>query len=333
MRKSWSLPLLVALVSAGCISGGDSGIDQTHSDVATTTDWVWKEADAPQVPRGEASCATNGSLIVLAGGLVDPPLGLPAGFDVTKSVEIYDAQSDTWSTGPDLPVPLHHLTVAHAGERFWVAGGYPGPTFVPSDLLISWAPGEDIWTIHDRMPVARAAHGTAVVQDQLILVGGVTPSGVTARVDAYNTTTATWTRLPDAPTAREHLAVDAHGAQVFVAGGRDGAFDSQITAFDIYDFTNEKWTQGPPLPTPRGGSAGTASPHGFIVAGGEATGKTFKQIERYDTKNGSWQHLQNDPDPRHGLCIATLGKDVHVVTGGHRPGFAVSTTHNVLAPN
>lgn len=323
-----SLVLLI-LVVAGCFGAPDAEEDPQDENEGGT--WRWETRPAPAVERGEATCATDGtSRILLAGGIVEAPVELPIGSDATARVEIYDTEDQAWSDAPDLPVPIHHLAVSYAADRYWASGGYPGPTFAPSDLLVSWAPGETSWTVHERMPVARGAHGSAAVGDRIILVGGVTAEGVTARVDSYNTTTNEWQQLEFAPTAREHLGVDAIDDTVYVAGGRNGDFDSQLTAFDIYNATTDKWSQGPDLPTPRGGSAGAGSASGFFVAGGEATGKTFEEVERYSLRNEAWQALPPDPDPRHGLCLAALGDRVHVITGGHDPGFAVSDTHNVL---
>ncbi len=322
--------MLLSLLLAGCFEPQER--EEDPSDAEPTESWNWEAAPAPDLERGEAACASDGTRILVAGGIVDAPVELPAGSDATARVEVYDSEHKIWSDAPDLPVSMHHLAVSHAAGRFWATGGYPGPSFTPSDLLASWGPGEDSWTLHERMPVARGAHGAAVVDDRIILVGGVTLEGVTDRVDAYNTTTQEWERLEHAPTAREHLGVDAIGATVYVAGGRNGDFDSQITAFDAYNSTSGTWSQGPDLPTPRGGSAATGSPYGFIVAGGEATGKTFEEMERFNEHNQTWDALPSDPDPRHGLCLAATGQGIHVITGGHEPGFHVSDTHNVLVP-
>lgn len=328
VRSPWVPLITISLLLAGCANP----VTQDDPDEpGMILSWRWSQGPAPQVERGEAGCASDHHAeILVAGGLVDPPMGLPVGFDVTRRVEVYDAIQDNWYDAPDLPVPVHHPAVAYAAERWWVTGGYPGPTFVPSDLMLSWAPGEGSWAIHERMPVARGAHGAAAIGDTLILVGGVTTNGVTARVDAYNTSTGDWKRLRDAPVAREHVAVDAIDDRVYVAGGRDGGLDAHVDGLDIYNYTTGEWEQAEPIPTPRGGSAGVGTPYGFIVVGGEESGGTFSEVERYDPENREWEALQDDPDPRHGLCAAWLEDRLHVITGGHEPGFAVSTTHNVL---
>ena len=49
------------------------------------------------------------------GGLRDSPAGAVA----TASVEGFDTAINSWKTGPDLPVPLHHAMAATSGASWW----------------------------------------------------------------------------------------------------------------------------------------------------------------------------------------------------------------------
>lgn len=369
----WTTLAAAAIVLvAGCLGptgpgadgGGDGGSGDGTGDgtgPGLGLNWTWTTAAEPAVARGEAGCAVlDGTTLLVAGGFAEGPTPT-----VTTTAEVYDLGQDAWSAAPDLPLPLHHLQVVAADGRFLVLGGYVGPSFTPTDAAFSWAPGEDAWTMLASLPAARGAGGAAVVPGgdgdtaRVVLAGGVgADMQLLARVDAYDVASDTWSALPDLPTPRDHLAVDAVAAPtaddgtetgaredgegndtsaangtrtlVVAAQGRMQSFATNTDLVEVYDPAEERWMPAAPAPTARGGTGGAGTPHGFVSAGGEESGGTFAEVEGYDAGNGTWHALPDLPTPRHGLCVAWMDDGLHVVTGGLEPGFAVSRVHEVL---
>ena len=78
------------------------------------------------------------------------------------------------------------------------------------------------WATAAPMPDARTEVAAAVVQAEIVLVGGLTEDGSpSARVDAYSPATDRWRRLPDlpAPAGVHHALAASDGRRLYVVGG------------------------------------------------------------------------------------------------------------------
>jgi N-acetylneuraminic acid mutarotase len=145
--------------------------------------------------------------------------------------------------------------------------------------------------------------------------------------------------LPALPTGRNHLAVDAIGGKLYVAGGRfDDVGSTMTAAIEIFDPASGAWTTGAPMPTARGGVTGIAA-FGclYVIAGeGNLAGPPgmFHNVEVYDPRTNTWQRLGDMPLPTHGLTrAAVLGGRIHIPGGSVSIGGNNGTTlHQVYEP-
>ena len=130
------------LVAAAVVllSGGGDDADQPSSAgstpaVAATTlpaDLEWQPIrDAPFRRQYAAATAVGGRVWVLGG------VGVKASSTTTK---VYDPATDRWTTGPGLPLPLHHFMAVTYEGGVVVIGG-----FVPGDELTSEAVGSGVY--------------------------------------------------------------------------------------------------------------------------------------------------------------------------------------------
>ena len=94
-----------------------------------------RAADPPGTRTEVAGAVWEGRIIAVG--------GLNAQGDAIANTDIYDPVTDTWSGGPDLPVPLHHTAVATLGERVYVVGGYTIENG-------RWAPRSEVWSLGPR---------------------------------------------------------------------------------------------------------------------------------------------------------------------------------------
>jgi hypothetical protein len=74
-----------------------------------------RAADLPG-PRTEVTGTAWNGRIIAVGGLDDTGSAM-------SNVDIYDPETDTWTSGPALPVGLHHTAVATLDGRVYVVGG------------------------------------------------------------------------------------------------------------------------------------------------------------------------------------------------------------------
>jgi len=278
---------------------------------------VWGERVPMLLPRSEASVAELNGRIYFIGGY--------AGDRITSdSVQVYDAQIDSWSLGPPLPRPLHHAMARVVNGQLYVIGGEAGnPTgpesvFQYSVYVLDEQAGA--WVARAPMPTARSAGGTGVIDGKVYVAGGRPPHG--NDLAAYDPSADSWATLPNLPTQRNHLGVGAIDGRLYVAGGRFGpGVGSEMTdVLEIYDPATSTWTTGPPMLAPRAGVVSVVANGCLYLIGGEGNDAdprgVFSQNERYDPGTQRWSSLAPLPQPMHGIIGAAFLDGLIYVPGG-----------------
>ena len=145
------------------ISGNSYGTANQVYDPVTDS-WAEKTSE-PSATFRWASVALDGKIYVLGG--LDP---LASG---AHKNEIYDANTNTWSTGAFPPLTIYGgaaaaTTGALAPKRIYVMGLGIETTY-PNGV---YDPEHDTWATGASMPVGRTNFGIAVVDDKLYVIGG-----------------------------------------------------------------------------------------------------------------------------------------------------------------
>lgn len=145
-----------------------------------------------------------------------------------KPVEAFDPKTNRWTqkaTPP--PLEFHHFAAVAVDKRIAVlgalTGGFPKEDPVPN--LWWYDPGADTWTKGHEIPEGRrrGSAGCVFHGDKLFLVGGNTNghwNGFVPWLDSLDLKTGEWTRLPDAPNARDHFQAGIVDGKIYAAGGR-----------------------------------------------------------------------------------------------------------------
>jgi hypothetical protein len=105
----------------------------------------------------------------------------------------------------------------------------------------------------------------------------------TAAVEAYDTSTNTWTTKAPMPTARMGLAVGVVNNILYAVGGyQTSPVLRHLDTVQAYDPATNTWTTKPPMPTPRAGLAvGVVNNVLYAVGGGEDTRVSLATVEAY----------------------------------------------------
>jgi non-specific serine/threonine protein kinase len=275
-------------------------------------------ADAPSARTEVAAAALGDGRILVAGGFEAPD-------DTVDTVELYDPTTDSWTTGPPLPVPVNHAMAATSRGEAYVFGGFTsaGPA---SDQAYVFRSGG--WESLPDMPEPRgaggaAAAGAAAGGERIFVVGGIGPSGHATSTMVFDPAAWTWSTAPGLSVPRDHLGVAGDGGRVYAVGGRTGA--GNLATAEVFDVAEESWQRVPDMPTPRGGLAAAASSGLVLAAGGEVPG-TFAEVEALHRSGDRfrWMSLPDMPTPRHGLGVVGIGSDIYTLLGGPDPGLAFS---------
>lgn len=249
-----------------------------------------------------------------------------------RKLDIYDPATNTWSSGADQPIEMHHFqAVAYKGE-IWVMGAFTGPfpKEEPIAFIHVYNPATDTWRTAGRLPEGRhrGAAGVVVRNDKFYLLCGNELGHFTGHnrwFDEFDPATGEWKQLPDAPHTRDHFQAAIIDGKLYAAGGRNSShmtghvMDQTIAEVDVYDFATGKWTSLPAkanLPTLRAGTTVITEGDRLIVLGGESMAHVaaHSEVEAYDVSEGRWISLPPMLQGRHGMqAIHYQGK---VYVGG-----------------
>lgn len=197
--------------------GGLTGWPQPHSSKVyiydPVTDTFSTGANMPR-GRGAGGVAVFRGKIYYAGGLHDGQT--VAWFDV------YDPFADNWTQLPDMPRARDHFHAAVVDGKFYAIGGRRSD--VGFNALITANDAYEFSANRWRtglapLPTARAGFATAVVGDDIVIIGGEGGGRAHDEVEAYDTSTDTWRRLAPMPTARHGIQAAIHNGVVYVAAG------------------------------------------------------------------------------------------------------------------
>ncbi|HET8549409.1 MAG TPA: kelch repeat-containing protein, partial [Bryobacteraceae bacterium] len=216
----------------------------------------------------------------------------------------YDPRVDSWTELAPLPIAggADHCNVAAAGGKLYVLGAIRiGSSFIDGATW-EYDPAQDRWRSVGRMNTPRGASGVAVIGVNIYVAGGLAARGSVADFEVFDTGSQRWTRLPDMPTARDHLTAQAVNGRFYAIAGRAGR---EFTANEEYDPAITGWRARAAIPTARGGLGSAVVDNRILVFGGEGSSGTpegtFRQNEEYDPATDTWRALAPMPTPRHGL--------------------------------
>lgn len=308
----------------------------------------WQAVALPDGARRlEASAAALGTRLAIAGGFVTGDHEVPP-LEITREVLVLDtlrlAELDAlddpavaWSKLPDAPVAWTHAGLAGIGGALYLLGGLEGSTFVARGEAFVLDNGGIAWRELPPLPAGGERGAAAIVTSpgHVFLLGGATTAGVTASCLDFNTTTETWTVLPDLPLARSHAAaMRMQDGTLIVAGGiGDAGPLGDVWALPPAIGTAERrWELRSPMPTARGGCAAGAIYGQLVCAGGEARAGVLDVVESYDPTLDAWTTTYPAmPAPRAGAPGAVVGQRLFVVGGSGSFAFAPESTVYVFS--
>jgi N-acetylneuraminic acid mutarotase len=164
------------------------------------------------------------------------------------------------------------------------------------------------WQSGPAVPVARSEVAGTAWRGYVVVAGGYLADGQSStRVDAYNSRTREWTRLPDLPAAVNHAMAAAGGGRLYVLGG-NGAPRSAV----VFDGT--RWRRLPSLPFARAAAGAAVIGNTLYVAGGATSTGIARAMLAYDIRRRRWRALPG-PIPREHLGVTALRGRLYVVAG------------------
>ncbi len=268
--------------------------------------------------------------IVVAGGFVPSGGGVP-----TPDVFFFDLGTKRWSKGPDLPAPRHHAMLAVLRGTLYLAGGFERDFQTARVEVLALDTRKDpTWDPVASMGTRRAAGALVAVNGHLLVIGGTdVNAGVgdpkLRTTELYDPTSDAWSPGPQLHIGRQHTGAATVDNKVYAVAGRPPNLTSVESLVVKANGPVGGWKTEPSLEFSRGGNGAAAVAGIPCTAGGEEQAGTIAPIECL--RKGRWRHVADLGVPRHGLAVVGVGRRLHVISGGDHPGFAFTTTHEVLA--
>jgi N-acetylneuraminic acid mutarotase len=278
----------------------------------------------------------------VAGGLRSGPDSRRR-FTTLAGTALFDPSSTTWSDGPDLPAPRHHIVLGTAADRVYGFGGFVGEVLGRNGFQFRddvYAFDGEQWSRVGTMPTPLGETVALSRNDRIHLVTGSLhgstedEQGATGTHLVYDANADAWSEAAPAPTARSSATGAVIDGQLYVAGGRrrEGRGITNLGALERYDPETDAWTTLAPLPQPSGGLAGAALDGTLYVFGGEyfsEGGGVYEHTWAYDPQADAWTELPPMRTPRHGLAGAATDGRIFAIGGNTAAGIGAATTATV----
>jgi hypothetical protein len=256
--------------------------------------------------------------------------GFGAGFKVVPGAEIFDPDTNQWTTRPDIHLKAAetHAGVAVDGRYVYFAGGYVGDLLPGQQQPITksvwrWEPARNLWKRMVNLPEGRGGGALVKLGHDLHYFGGcladrVTNSGTHWVLNLDDPTR--WVQKRTLPKGRDHLAAVALDGKIYAIGGEFGhdQLSDQKNYVHRYDPRRNTWTRVASLPQAKSHmEAGTFVLGGTIIcAGGQITGRvSTSQVDQYDPATNTWIAVKSLPQPRQGGTIQMVGHKILVALG------------------
>ncbi len=256
----------------------------------------------------------------------------------THALDIYDPKTQTWSTGADTPLEMHHFQSVVLNDEIWVVGAFTGPypKEEPIAFLHVYNPDTDTWRTEGKLPDGRhrGSAGALAHKGKIYLLCGNQEGHYTGHntwFDVFDPSSGEWTSLPDAPHTRDHFQMAIIDEKLYAAGGRNTSqktnhvMDQTISEVDVYDFRSGTWSTLPPdqhLPTQRAGTTVVTLGDRLVVMGGESGDQVsaHDEVEAFDVHKRTWSVMPPMLQGRHGMQAINYHGKVYIAGGSSNRG-------------
>ena len=194
------------------------------------------------------------------------------------------------------------------------------------------------WERITELPTKRMSFATAVVDNNIYLIGGSLFENVVSQqgrrlqgpyglstVEVYDTQNDTWQRCTDMPTPRTSARAAVVNDIIYVFGGYSGKDNLGVNLkypvhVEAYDPATDTWTRKADMPVSRvefdlGVDAGRV----YLIGGSTGFGAGHEmrtaRVDVYDPTTDTWATVSNMPTRRDGMDVAVVNNHIYALGG------------------
>jgi N-acetylneuraminic acid mutarotase len=177
---------------------------------------AWRErAPMPAgTQRATACVAEIGGKIYLFGG---------ARGGTVADASAYDPATDSWEELPSMPEPREHCVAGAISGKLYIASGRSNGIGGFQPKTHAYDPASRQYSEKAAIPTPRGGTAGAVLNGKLFVFGGegnaADPTGVFAKIEAYDPASDSWTAFPDMLVPRHGFGAAVIGDRIYLPGG------------------------------------------------------------------------------------------------------------------
>jgi N-acetylneuraminic acid mutarotase len=218
-------------------------------------------------------------------------------------VQVFDPQTDVWTTLPRLPEPVRAAAGATRDGEFLVLGGTT-PEGGGRQVF-----GYDVttrrWRKAPPLPRVLYNHSAVTVGDRVYVLGGYDTVGAELR-SVYVLDGGRWRASTPLPRPVHAFGAVVFRGEIWVIGGRRG--ERQLREVWIFNPATNRWRAGPALPKPM-------ELLGAAVVGNEIHAVWERTYQIYDADKGRWRDGPPPLVPRHALSLFHVDGELYAIGG------------------
>ncbi len=260
----------------------------------------WFDASPMIYPRAspEVVDMPDGRMLVVGGLSTNGP---------TRTTEVYDPDTDSWTLGPNMTVARvgHTATLLQDGTVL-IVGGETGSGTVASAEVLDLSKGACLYV--QEMSVARCGHAAVALDDGRVLVVGGTDwmSGPWRQAEVYVPSAHSFSPAGSTSYGRVFLTLQTlPGGHVLAIGG------DEVGSSEEFDPGSDSWGSYAQMGDKRYSASSTVLEGGNVLVAGGVSGETvLSSCEVYSADAGIWVTVGPMSAPRSdfGLAVAANGR-------------------------
>ncbi len=255
----------------------------TQTELVTEESRWQTRSELPTARRGLAVAAYENVIYAIAGESAE---------GVTGITEIYQPETDTWTTGIPKPVPVVDVKAIVLGGKIYVPGGKLASDEV-TNILEIYNPRTDKWELGAELPFGISAYAASGFEGKLFLFGGWGGEDYLDTVFEYDPNQDSWVELTKMPIKRAYGGAAVSGGKIYVLGGinDEGVLsNNHVYAPELDQVDMNPWSEAADLPEKRYAMGVTNVVENIYLIGGSHDNGVLDSYIYFPTTN-SWQQL------------------------------------------
>lgn len=135
------------------------------------------------------------------------------------TMEVYDIRNNTWNVKSEFQAPRHPVGAVTDGKYFYLLSDTVSKSMTGKIILEKYDPATNKWTRLPDLPTPRCDAPVVFTNGRIVVLGGWTPRGNTAKSEAFDLKTNQWETLTDLKNPCQFHEAELFKGKILITGG------------------------------------------------------------------------------------------------------------------